>query len=371
MLFQAPSPTQTEIEVIEQWDDIRRRLQFTLGKPHRWLGSLRKLIAARNIRGSISIEGHIVSLEDAVSAVGEGTPRAATGEDLRALRGYRNALDYVIRLADDPHFRYDGSLLRTLHYLMMKDIRPAAPGRYRTGPIYVRDTASGEDRYEGAPAEEAPGLVEELAEELNREEGSELVRGAMAHLNLIMIHPFTDGNGRMSRVLQTLVLARRQILHPVFSSIEEYLGRETPAYYGVLQEVGGPVWDPARDARPWIRFVLTAHLRQAVIMERRTREAEELWEALDEYRRTTGLDERTMDILYDAAQDITIRRADYVSFSGVSERVATNDLRRLTEAGALTAQGEKRGRSYVAGPRLRELRSQTRKPRPPLPTPFP
>lgn len=253
----------------------------------------------------------------------------------------------------------------------MKDIRPAAPGRYRAGPIYVRDAASGEDRYEGAPAEESPGLVDELAEELNREEGRELVRGAMAHLNLIMIHPFADGNGRMSRVLQTLVLARRQILHPVFSSIEEYLGRETPAYYQVLQEVGGPVWDPARDARPWIRFVLTAHLRQAVILERRTREAAELWEALDEYRRTTGLDERTMDVLYDAAQDLPIRRADYVSFSGVSERVATNDLRRLTEAGALTAQGEKRGRRYVAGPRLRELRSRTRKPRPPLPAPFP
>ena len=129
--------------------------------------------------------------------------------------------------------------------------------------------------------------------------------------------------------------------------------------------------EPSRDARPWIRFVLTAHLRQAVILKRRTREAEELWEAVDEYRRATGWDERTMDILYEAAQDITIRRADYVSFSGVSERVATNDLRRLTEAGALTAQGEKRGRSYIAGPRLRELRSRTRKPRPPLPAPFP
>ena len=53
----------------------------------------------------------------------------------------------------------------------------------------------------------------------------------MAHLNLVMIHPFEDGNGRMSRALQSLVLARDHIVAPEFASIEEYLGRNTPAYY--------------------------------------------------------------------------------------------------------------------------------------------
>ena len=65
-----------------------------------------------------------------------------------------------------------------------------------------------------------------------------MVRGAMAHLNLTMINPFKDGNGRISRALQTLVLAREGILHPVFCSIEEWLGRVTAEYYAVLAEVG-------------------------------------------------------------------------------------------------------------------------------------
>ena len=94
----------------------------------------------------------------------------------------------------------------------------------------------------------------------------------MAHLNLVMIHPFKDGNGRMARALQTLVLAREAILAPEFSSIEEYLGRNTPAYFDVLGQVGGGKWQPERDARPWVRFVLTAHYRQALILERRPRE---------------------------------------------------------------------------------------------------
>jgi len=85
----------------------------------------------------------------------------------------------------------------------------------------------------------------------------------MAHLNLVMIHPFRDGNGRMARCLQSLVLARGGVLSPMFMSIEEYLGRNTHNYYNVLAQVGGGSWQPERDTRPWIRFILTAHLRQA------------------------------------------------------------------------------------------------------------
>ena len=79
-----------------------------------------------------------------------------------------------------------------------------------------------------------------------------MIRAAMAHLNLVMIHPFRDGNGRMARCLQTLVLAREGILSPEFSSIEEYLGRNTQAYYDVLADAGAGHWQPERDARPWV-----------------------------------------------------------------------------------------------------------------------
>ena len=60
-------------------------------------------------------------------------------------------------------------------------------------------------------------LVEELVEQLSaNNETPAIVRGAMAHLNLVMIHPFRDGNGRMARCLQTLTLARELILAPSY-----------------------------------------------------------------------------------------------------------------------------------------------------------
>ena len=66
-----------------------------------------------------------------------------------------------------------------------------------------------------------------------------LVRAAMAHLNLVLIHPFRDGNGRMARALQTLVLSRGGIGEPAFSNIEEWLGGNTEDYYRVLAATGG------------------------------------------------------------------------------------------------------------------------------------
>lgn len=104
-----------------------------------------------------------------------------------------------------------------------------------------------------------------------------MLRAAMAHLNLVLIHPFSDGNGRMARCLQTLVLARAGVLDPTFCSIEEYLGRNTDAYYAVLAEVAGGSFQPARDARPWIRFNLTAHFRQATTTLQRQREIALIW----------------------------------------------------------------------------------------------
>ncbi|MGZ5384349.1 MAG: Fic family protein, partial [Acidimicrobiia bacterium] len=190
------------------------------------------------------------------------------------------------------------------------------------------------------------------------------------HLNLVMIHPFKDGNGRMARALQTLVLARERILAPQFSSIEEYLGRNTPAYYDVLAEVGGGKWNPARDARPWIRFVLVAHYRQAHTLGRRIRESERLWEAIDGERQQAGLDERTMGSVYNAAVGLRVRRPDHIEYADVSERVATSDLKKLVEVGLLRAVGDRRGRHYVASERLQDLNRRIQEERKPIPDPF-
>ena len=193
----------------------------------------------------------------------------------------------------------------------------------------------------------------------------------MAHLNLVLVHPFRDGNGRMARCLQTLVLARDGIVSPVFSSIEEYLGRNTQSYYDVLAQVGQGSWQPQNDARPWVRYALTAHLRQAKTMLRRTKEIERIYIELDRIVARHGFPERTVDALFDATTGLRVRNSVYravVERQGeapMTEQTASRDLRMLTRAGLLVARGEKRGRYYTAGQELAAIRTTVNKGRGP------
>jgi len=372
MRFPTPSLDDRELEVIASIDETRDRLRFMLREPRRWYGPLRRTTFARNVQASNSIEGHNVGLDDDAAAIDGGVPLEATGEDWDAVHNYWDAMTYIIQLADDPSFAYSEALVRSLHFMMMRHDLSAMPGLYRPGAVFVWSTGDREVVYEGPDPDGVPALIEELVIEMNGDAGAHpaMIRAAMAHLNLVMVHPFKDGNGRMARALQTLVLAGERVLAPQFSSVEEYLGRNTPAYYDVLAEVGGAKWNPARDARPWIRFVLVAHYRQALTLGRRIRESDRLWEAIDGERRQAGLDARTMGSLYNAAVGFRVRRPDHIDYADVSKRVATSDLKKLVEVGLLRAVGDRRGRYYVAGERLRDLNRRIQEERRPIPDPF-
>ena len=363
MLFATPVLDARELEVLAEIEKLKNALRFQLNEPRRWSGSLRRLSFARNIRGSNSIEGYDAALDDAAAvAVGE-EPLDAPTETRLALEGYRNAMMYVLQIAQEPHVEVSEPLIKSLHFMMTLYDLKNSPGRWRPGAIYVRDDESGEIVHEGANVDSVPALMAELVAQMNGSPATPpIVRAAMAHLNLVMIHPFRDGNGRMSRCLQSLTLAAEGVLSPVFMSVEEYLGRNTQDYYDVLALVGGGTWQPSRDARPWVRFMLTAHLRQAQTLQRRVRESEELWNELERVREREGLPERSISAMFDAAYGLRVRNATYraglADEEEMTEQTASRDLRQLVEAGLLQAKGERRGRYYLPGEELRALRAQ-------------
>lgn len=371
MIFRSPELTEQELQIIARIDRVRDALRHQLPEQKRWVGLLRRVMLARAIRGSNSIEGYNVSLDEAVAAVAGEPPLDAEDDAWKAVVGYRDAMTYVLQLADDSHFVYDENLIRGLHFMMMGYALDKSPGRWRPGSVFVLDEASREIVYTGPDAMAVPDLVHELVEYLRAEDRiPPMVKAAMAHLNLVMIHPFRDGNGRMARCLQTLVLAREGIVASPFVSIEEYLGANTEAYYAVLAEVGQGNWQPQRDARPWIRFVLTAHYQQAQTMVRRAEEAERRWALLTQEASRLKLPERSVPALFNASLRFRLRNADYREAAEVSDTIAGRDLGRLVEAGLLAARGERRGRLYVATPRLIALNDSIRAERKPVEDPF-
>jgi len=365
MLFATPTLTTEENWVLEHVEDLRRRLSARTREPRLWVGLLRRVSLARAIQGSNSIEGYNVSIEDAMAAEADEEPMRPQDETWRAILGYRAAMTYVLHLSDDLHFALDATLIRSLHYMLQSYDPTKSPGRWRLGPIHVQREDSEEIVYAGPDAEQVPGLVDELVDTMRESAGPALLRAAIAHLNLVMIHPFRDGNGRMARILQSMVLTRDGVLTPDFCSTEEYLGRNTPAYYDVLGEVGQGAWHPERDARPWIRFCLTAHYRQARTLLRRTEESELRWNAIEQLAQRRGLPQRAISALFNAAMGYRVRNATYRSLAeDVSELVASRDLRALVDAGLLKPEGGGRGRTYSRTAELARLEKSIRIDRP-------
>jgi len=291
---------------------------------------------------------------------------AVEGDEItqQATAAYRNAMTLMLTFATDEAFEWSSAAIKALHYTMLQYDADKWPGHWRQGPMSVVNELQ-EVEYVAPDAVLVPALMDELLQELaGTSEAPPMVRAAMAHLNLVMIHPFRDGNGRMARCLQSLVLGRAGTLEPAFSSIEEYLGANTEDYYNALAATGHGAWHPENDAYRWVRFCLTAHYHQAQTFLRRIREGQDLMDQLLETVRTHGLPERTALALWDAAHGFHVRNNTYREVAKIKGAIASRDLMELVSVGLLVPIGEKRGRHYKGTLILQEMRKKAKENRP-------
>jgi Fic family protein len=360
MIYVTPQLEQIDHDVLGLLHEQRNTLRYQVNQgPVRWVGFLRRNTFARAVRGSNSIEGYDANLSDAVEIIDDQKPETVEDETRFALLGYRNAMTYILRIYDDPHAKINLELIRSLHFMMLSYDITKHPGQWRPGTVIVVDDRTGDTMYEGPPSEQVPQLMDEFARQLVIDKDLDAtVKAAMAHLNLTMIHPFKDGNGRMARALQTMLLTRDGVLSPVFCSIEEWLGRNTQAYYDVLSSIGQGRWNPAHDALPWVRFCLRAHYQQAATIMKRNAEIGRVWEEIHKIIKSHGFLDRMEMALIDAAFGFKVRSNRYREEGNLSDVVASRDLKKLCDAGLLRPIGEKRGRYYIAEKPLLEIRSR-------------
>ena len=365
-VFRTPALGAVELDALERIEAIQTRLRYLTAEPRRWLRPIRRVLAARAIQGSNSIEGFQVSDRDAVAAVDGDRPQLDDAS-FRAVSSYQRAMTYVLQLARRNESEVSAPLIKALHFMIAEDDLDAHPGVWRPGGVFVHSSETNDTVYTGPDVELVPGLIEALVDSINEADSAvaPMVKAAMAHLNLAMIHPFKDGNGRMARCLQTLVLATSDVRAvQEFISIEEYLGRprNTLAYYDILAEVGQGSWNPQNDALPWVRFCLQAHYSQSLSVLDRVQLAEWLWGEIEALVAETGVPARSVQPLMDPALGVHLTNSSYrAAIDGeVSPQVASRDLKQLVDAGLIEQRGAKRGAHYVAADRLGQLRSRYR-----------
>lgn len=333
---------------LEELDKLRGALGHEVGRAAPWIGALRRQVRASSVEGSTSIEGFSVAPGEAVALVSGDQQVDPEDENRQAVACYARAMDHVGVMAADPSFAWSDRVILDLHFDACSFQRGESPGRWRTGPVGVTGS-DGRIVYQAPEADEVPNLMAEVVDWLQNgdRDAHVVVRAAMAHLHVVSVHPFRDGNGRISRIVQSLVLAQEGLMSPEFGSIEEYLGQHTSDYYTALNEAHGPTYQPDRDASNWVAFCVKAHLAQARKRLTQIKDAAARWTRLEELVKSRNWPDRLVIALEQSLMGDSDRAA-YATEAGVSPATASADFRRLLDAGLVKQEGRGRSVRYRA-----------------------
>lgn len=272
--------------------------------------TLRRTNRIRTIYSSLAIEQNTLSLEQ-VTAVLNGKHVVAPPKDIAEVK---NAYEiYEIMDSLDPYSVDD---LLCAHGVMTKGLIEES-GCFRSRPVGVVDK-QGNVLHFGTLPDYVPGLVVELLDWVRDSEFHMLIKSCVFHYELELIHPFSDGNGRIGRLWHTLLLTQWK---PMFAwlPVESMIHDRQDEYYQAINRSNNEA-----ESTVFIEFMLSA-IKEALLEAVQTGRAE---------NRSTE-EQRWHQIKYFLEKNGTITNADVRKTLGVSAATANRILAMMTEKGRI------------------------------------
>ena len=334
------------LSLIAELDEFKGAWQ-AIGRiaPERLLG-LKRVATIESIGSSTRIEGAKLSDREVEQLLSDLDIQAFASRDEQEVAGYAGAMELVFA-------SYDEIVLTENHVLQLhrdllkyseKDERHR--GAYKALPNNVEafdaDGQSVGVIFETATPFDTPRLMQELIEwtRAQRDSGElhPLLVIAVFVVVFLEIHPFQDGNGRLSRILTTLLLLRAGYAYVPYSSLESVIERSKEGYYLALRQTQGTVRTDEPDWQPWVLYFLRALQQQKQRLEKR----------IERERLILGdLPELSVKILELARERGRVTIAEAASATGTSRNTIKDHVKALTESGHLKRHGAGRGTWYA------------------------
>jgi Fic family protein len=344
-------------DACQQLDGWARRLDERI-LSRRWQGRMRRALEAEAVAASTSMEGVPVTVADTLKILAGDRPEPIARADAALVLGYRDAMTYVQRRADDGNLLWNRELIVGVQDRVLAGDLGAGAGRLRDGAAWVKNDMTGEVVFEPPDHERVPPLVDELCETLEHAPWHPAIAAAWLHVAIAAVRPFRDGNGRTARVLASLAMYRGGFRHPAFTSLEEWWGRNAREYYTAF-ECLGPHFDASSDVTPFVETHVRAQLQQVRTLAVRQRTEGELFITIENVLTDLALPERLANALYDSFFGRDVTTGYYKDLIDLSQVTARNDLTAAAAAGLVETEGRTRGRRYLPGPRLLKLIART------------
>jgi Fic family protein len=219
---------------------------------------------ARTVHFGTHLEGNALDLEE-VKKVIEGEKILAHERDVQEVINYRRVMDFIDEQAaqlfsstkDDqtvvyPEYTIDQ--LVKIHRLTVARLLPEERcGVLRNSRVVIKNSQTGEVTFSPPPPIEVPYQLEDFYSWLNSDKGRDVhsaLRSGISHFELVRVHPFVDGNGRVARAFSTFILYCEGYDVKRFFSLEEHFDKEAMNYYGYLQRASSG----QNDLTPWLEY---------------------------------------------------------------------------------------------------------------------
>lgn len=197
------------------------------------------------------IEGNRLNLSEAKEVL-MGGDVVGRARDVQEVINYRRTLQIIEDEAKRDIKRITDGTIKKLHRTVVAGIlNPEQIGEFRTKQVVIRNSENGEVTFRPPTAVEVPFLIREFLYWLNKTSSDDLhpvLKAGIAHHELVRIHPFIDGNGRVARALVTLILYLDGYDIRQFFSLEEYYDKDAISYYENLQKASGG------DLSSWLEY---------------------------------------------------------------------------------------------------------------------
>ena len=344
---------QNMVKLVAEIDEFKGRWEALKTLAPERLNKLRKVATIESIGSSTRIEGAKLTDAQVETLLSGLKTKSFQSRDEQEVAGYAEAMDLVFQAWEDMPITENH--IRQLHQTLLrhstKDERHR--GDYKTLDNHV--VAFGPDGEElgvvfaTTSPFDTPREMEELVGWVQK-----AVRGEAFHPLLVVaifivkflaIHPFQDGNGRISRVLTTLMLLRAGYAYVPYASLESVVEGNKAQYYNALRRTQKSL-DDTPDWEPWIGFFLRALKKQKTILEERVEDEKEAQITIKELH---PLSEEILSLFEDENR-LTI--TDFVLLTKANRNTIKVRVRELVKTGYLSKHGKARATWYSKANKL-------------------
>ncbi len=310
-----------------------------------WEAKFREEAIVRTVHHGTHIEGNELNKTEAEQVLAGGKI-VGRDRDIQEVLNYRNVLKFIEGY-DKPQITEEA--VKHIHELTThRLLEDALVGEYRKTQVVVKNSATGEITFRPPPAVEVPFLLASFLEWLNTVTDNDVhtaLKAGITHYEVVRIHPFLDGNGRVARAAATLVLFKEGYDIKRFFALEEYYDREPMAYYEALQSVG----KANGNLNVWLEYFIEG---LAIELTRIKEKVKGLSTDLKIKKSLGGqqvsLSERQIKIIeYIQESGFLQNKAFFELFPMVSEDTVLRELKDLLKKGIVVKEGTTKGARYV------------------------